>query len=103
MIITDLAKAVAPEAEQKVVGIRPGEKVHEQMIGVEDAASTFEYDDYYKILPVINDWSDDLNRIKDGVKVDSDFSYDSSTNTSWMSVDELQAWVEKNTHKMGKL
>jgi UDP-N-acetylglucosamine 4,6-dehydratase/5-epimerase len=103
MVITDLAKAVAPEAEQKIVGIRPGEKLHEQMIGVEDAASTFEYDDYYKILPVINNWADDIKRIKDGVKVDKDFSYNSSTNTSWMSVEELQDWIESNIHKLGKL
>ena len=100
IVITDLAKAVAPEAEQKIVGIRPGEKLHEQMIGVEDAASTFEYDNYYKILPVINNWSNDLNRIKDGVKVDSNFSYVSNTNTSWMSVEVLQSWIKNNIHKI---
>lgn len=103
MVITDVAKAAAPGAEQKVVGIRPGEKLHEQMIGLEDAASTFEYDDYYKILPVINNWSDDINRIKGGMKVDQDFSYDSSTNTSWMSVAALQDWIKRNVHKLGKL
>ena len=103
MVITDLATAVAPEAEQKVVGIRPGEKVHEQMIGLEDAPSTFEYDGYYKILPVINNWSDDVTRIKDGVKVDKDFSYDSGTNTNWMSIETLQSWIERNIHKLGKL
>ena len=103
MTITDLAEAVAPGVEQKVVGIRPGEKLHEQMIGLEDAASTFEYKDYYKILPVINNWSDDTNRIKGGIKVDKDFSYDSSTNTSWMSVAALQDWIKRNAHKLGKL
>ena len=103
MMITDLAEAVAPGVEQKVVGIRPGEKLHEQMIGLEDAASTFEYDDYYKILPVINNWSEDINRIKGGMKVDQDFSYDSSTNTSWMSVAALQDWIKRNAHKLGKL
>ena len=103
MVITDLAEAVAPGAEQKIVGMRPGEKLHEQMIGLEDAASTFEYDDYYKILPVINNWSDDINRIKSGMKVDKNFSYDSSTNTSWMSVAALQDWIKRNAHKLGKL
>jgi len=103
MVITDLAEAVAPGAEQKIVGMRPGEKLHEQMIGLEDAASTFEYDDYYKILPVINNWSNDVNRIKDGMKVDQDFSYDSSTNTSWMSVAALQDWIKRNAYKLGKL
>jgi UDP-N-acetylglucosamine 4,6-dehydratase len=103
MVITDVAEAAAPGAEQKVVGIRPGEKLHEQMIGLEDAASTFEYDDYYKILPVINDWSNDINRIKSGTKVDKNFSYDSSTNTSWMSVAALQDWIKRNAHKLGNL
>ncbi len=103
MMITDLAEAVAPGVEQKVVGIRPGEKLHEQMIGLEDAASTFEYDDYYKILPVINNWSEDVNRIKGGIKVDNDFSYDSSTNTSWMTVAALQDWIRRNAYKLGKL
>ena len=50
----DLAKAVAPGVKHEIIGIRPGEKLHEQMIGEEDSLSTFEYDDYYKILPVIN-------------------------------------------------
>jgi len=103
MVITDIAEAVAPGAEKKVVGIRPGEKLHEQMIGLEDAASTFEYDDYYKILPVINNWSEDVNRIKGGIKVDNDFSYDSSTNTSWMTVAALQDWIRRNAYKLGKL
>lgn len=103
IMIGDIAKAIAPEAEQKVVGIRPGEKLHEQMISEEDAASTFEYNDYYKILPVINNWAEDSNRIKDGVKVDPDFKYESGTNSSWMSIEELQCWVEKNAHKIGEL
>ena len=62
--VTELAKVVAPNAKQKIVGIRPGEKLHEQMIGFEDAASTYSYPGYYKILPVINGWGDDPARIK---------------------------------------
>ena len=69
MTITDIAKAVAPEAEQKIIGIRPGEKLHEQMIGVEDAPHTFEYDEHFKILPAIHNWSKDPKRIKDGKRV----------------------------------
>ena len=53
MKVTDIARAVAPEAEQKIVGIRPGEKLHEQMIGFEDAPHTYEYQGHYKILPAI--------------------------------------------------
>ena len=68
MKIVELAKAIAPKAKQKIIGIRPGEKVHEQMIGVEDALSTYIYKDYFKILPLINDWNEDKKRIKDGKK-----------------------------------
>src|SRR5688572_2234297 len=53
MKLTDIARAIAPKAETEVVGIRPGEKLHEQMIGEEDAHYTYEYDEYYKILPAI--------------------------------------------------
>ncbi len=50
----------------EIVGIRPGEKLHEQMIGIEDAPYTYEYDSYYKILPAIHRWSDDPARISNG-------------------------------------
>ena len=82
------------------MGIRPGEKMHEQMISIEDAATTFEYDDYYKILPIINGWSHDERRIKNGVKVAADFIYDSSSNDDWMSVDTLIAWLNNNQTKL---
>ena len=52
MKIMDIAKAIDKDFEHKVVGIRPGEKLHEQMIGEEDADFTYEYDGYYKILPI---------------------------------------------------
>ena len=94
--VTDLASAVAPEASQKIIGIRAGEKLHEQMIGAEDAASTYSYPGYYKILPVINGWGNDPARIKDGLKVQADFTYDSDTNEEWMSKEELQKWLRKN-------
>jgi len=68
MKVTDLAKVVAPDAKHEVVGIRPGEKLHEQMIGPEDCLYTYEYDKYYKILPSINEWNLDKKRIKNGKK-----------------------------------
>ncbi|MBR6876811.1 MAG: UDP-N-acetylglucosamine 4,6-dehydratase (inverting), partial [Neisseriaceae bacterium] len=58
MKVTDLAKAIAPECEQKIIGIRPGEKLHEQMIGAEDSFYTYEYPEHFKILPAIHGWSD---------------------------------------------
>ena len=103
MKVTEIANTIAPDAKQEIIGIRPGEKLHEQMIGEEDAASTYEYDGYYKILPVINDWNDDPMRIKDGKKVDPNFTYNSSSNTEWMSNDELKLWIESNSEKLGKI
>ena len=96
MKVVDLAKAIAPEAKHEIIGIRPGEKIHEQMIGVEDARQTYEYDGYYKILPAINEWCKDPNRIKDGVKVSPEFRYSSEINDDWMSVQDLRVWLEKN-------
>lgn len=101
MTITDLARAVAPAATHKVIGIRPGEKIHEQMIGVEDAAHTFAYDDHYKILPAIHNWSSDSLRINGGVKVDENFTYSSEKNSEWMPVEELRSWIEANRGKLG--
>ena len=100
MTITDIAKAVAPEAEQKIIGIRPGEKLHEQMIGVEDAPHTFEYKEYFKILPAIHNWSKDPERIKDGKRVEEKFKYSSDNNTEWMRQD-LSKWINENENKIG--
>ena len=96
MKITDIAKVIAPNANHEIIGIRPGEKLHEQMISLEDSYSTYEYDDYYKILPQINEWSIDNNRIKNGVKVSDGFVYSSDNNKQWMTKDELKKWVDNN-------
>lgn len=94
MNIIDIANAVAPAAKYKIIGIRPGEKIHEQMIGSEDAPHTYEYDGYFKILPAIHNWSSDPIRISGGVKVPEGFTYTSDNNTEWMIVDELRSWIE---------
>lgn len=101
--IADIAAAVAPEARLDIVGIRPGEKLHEQMIGSEDAPHTYEYEAFYKILPAIHGWSRDAARINDGKPVASDFTYCSDNNTDWMSVDTLRAWIAQNSAKIGKI
>ena len=101
--MTDVALAVAPDASHEIVGIRPGEKLHEQMIGPEDAPHTYEYTDYYKILPAIHNWSLDPLRINDGILVAPDFTYSSDNNTEWMSVASLQAWIEQNREHIGKI
>jgi len=103
MNIIDIAKAVSEEAKHEIIGIRPGEKLHEQMIGIEDAPYTYEYPGYYKILPSINEWSIDPERIKDGKKVDPDFKYCSDTNPEWMDIKTLKAWIKENQSKIGKI
>lgn len=101
MKITDLARVVAPECKQVIVGTRPGEKLHEQMIGAEDSYFTFEYPEHFKILPAINGWAISPERIKDGKKVPEGFVYSSDNNSEWMSDDELQAWIEYHREKIG--
>lgn len=103
MNVTDLARVIAPEAKQEVVGIRPGEKLHEQMIGSEDAHYTYEYPEHFKILPAINSWDKDANRIKDGKKVPEGFVYASDNNSEWMSDEALKAWIAENWEKIGSI
>jgi UDP-N-acetylglucosamine 4,6-dehydratase (inverting) len=103
MRVVDVARAVAPDAKLKFVGIRPGEKLHEQMIGAEDAPHTYQYTDHFKILPAIHNWSADPHRIKDGTPMADGFVYASDSNPEWMSVETLQAWIEANRHKIGSV
>ncbi|MDR9469063.1 UDP-N-acetylglucosamine 4,6-dehydratase (inverting) [Marinospirillum sp.] len=103
MKVTDLARVISPESKQEIVGIRPGEKLHEQMISAEDAYYTYEYPEHFKILPQINNWDKDANRIKDGKKVPEGFVYSSDNNSEWMSDSHLQAWIEENRNKIGAI
>lgn len=93
MNIMDIAQAVAPDSETTEVGIRPGEKLHEQMIGPEDAVTTFDYGDYFKILPTINTWDRSADLQGHGQAVPEGFTYTSDTNSEWMSVEQLQEWI----------
>ena len=102
MKVTDIAKVIAPKAKHEIIGIRPGEKIHEQMISLEDSYSTFEYKDYYKILPQINSWSEDKRRIKKGKKVKDGFIYTSDNNSNWMTKNELKNWINVNRDFIGK-
>lgn len=103
MKVADVANVIAPNAKLDIVGIRPGEKLHEQMIGSEDSDFTYEYPEHFKILPQINNWAVDQNRIKDGVRVPEGFVYTSDTNPSWMSRAELRAWIGVNAENIGKI
>ena len=103
MKVTDIALAVAPKIDQEVIGTRPGEKLHEMMINSEDADYTYEYENYFKILPGLYGWHADIDRIKDGKRVPSGFDYRSDRNNEWMTVKTLQAWFEQNKNLIGKL
>ena len=103
MKVTDLAQAVAPGAKVDFVGIRPGEKLHEQMIGEEDSYFTYEYHEHYKILPAIESATGRESRVKDGRKVPDGFSYTSDKNPEWMTIETLQAWISLNHHKIGNI
>ena len=103
MKLMDVATAVSPTAEKKIIGIRPGEKLHEQMIGVEDAPFTYDYKEHFKILPQIHEWCKDIHRIKDGKLVSEGFTYCSDNNKEWMTIDQLRTWIKTNEHKVGKI
>ena len=103
MKVTDIARVIAPDARQNIVGIRPGEKLHEQMVGLEDANYTYEYDKHFKILPAIYSAWEDASRIKDGRKVADDFVYASDTNTDWMSDEALLQWIQANEGSIGAI
>ena len=93
--VVDIASAIAPKAKQEIVGIRSGEKIHEQMIGSEDSPTTYEYNWHYKILPQLNNWSKEKKRFKNGTKVKEGFIYSSDKNSQWMKQDELLSWINK--------
>tara|TARA_B100000686_G_scaffold354251_1_gene463498 strand:- start:1010 stop:2005 length:996 start_codon:yes stop_codon:yes gene_type:complete len=101
MKIMDVASTMLPDADHEIVGIRPGEKLHEQLIGKDDAPYTFAYDGYYKILPSIHNWSTDLERIKEGQKVSDEFIYESSSNDVWMTEQDLLKWIKNNRDIIG--
>ncbi len=100
MKVIDIAKVIAPKAKQEIIGIRPGEKLHEEMISFEDSYSTYEYSNYYKILPQINNWSLDKKRVKGGRKVPEGFVYSSNLNSDWMTNSEFKKWLDKNKNTL---
>lgn len=103
MKVTDVALATVPAATHEIVGIRPGEKLHEQMIGPEDAPHTYEYTEHYKVLPAIHNWSLDPKRINGGKLVAAEFTYCSDNNVDWMSIGTLRAWIAQNRDHIGKI
>lgn len=92
MNIIDLAKAIAPEANLDIVGIRPGEKLHETMITEDDARHTVEFDNYYVIIPEFTWWG---SKVEMGKRVPDGFVYSSKTNDCWLTIDELKEMMKQ--------
>ncbi|HEY3375047.1 MAG TPA: UDP-N-acetylglucosamine 4,6-dehydratase (inverting) [Candidatus Aquicultor sp.] len=93
MNIMDLAKAIAPECKTEIVGIRPGEKLHEVMVPKDDARRTLEFDSYYLIQPDFNYWGQRFIN-NGGQPVTAEFEYNSGTNTHWLTTEELKEVVK---------
>lgn len=95
--ITDVAKAIAPTCEQKVVGIRPGEKIHEEMITPSDSFYTYDLGKYYTILPAVPNWNiEKFVKEFNAVKVKEGFAYNSGDNTQWETVESLRKLIKEH-------
>ena len=104
--ILDVAKAVAPECKIEIVGIRPGEKIHEEMITETDSINTIEFENYYVILPSTQLW--DINKFinesnnKKGRKCKIGFRYSSGTNKKWLNVDDIRELIKIHLKEIEK-
>lgn len=95
--ILDIARAVAPDCETEVIGIRPGEKLHECMIPADEARHTLEFDDHFIIQPAFRSWSSKAPAYADeGQPCDEGFSYSSDNNAQWFSIEQLRAMIERD-------
>ena len=94
LYIKELAEAIGPECSLKEVGLRPGEKLHEQLISADESSYTYEFKDHYKILSPLNEWSYSKERLKGGKKVPEDFTYTSKNNKDWLGGDKISMWLK---------
>ena len=93
--ITDLAESIAPGVKMRETGMRPGEKLHEQLISADEANFTYDFDKFYKILSPLNNWDHSVSRIKGGKKVSEGFTYTSDSNDFWLKDQKLDRWLHK--------
>jgi UDP-N-acetylglucosamine 4,6-dehydratase/5-epimerase len=91
MKIADLARVLVPSATHKIIGIRPGEKLHEEMISVEDAHRTLRFPDHYVVRPVISEWGG--QHVRGGEPVEDGFNYRSDLNDQWLTPEQLEEMV----------
>ncbi len=92
--ISDVAEAIAPHARKEIVGIRPGEKLHEEMITETDSLISIEFDKYYVILPSLKLWDEEQFICEfNGKRCEDGFKYNSGTNTDWLSVEQIRELI----------
>jgi UDP-N-acetylglucosamine 4,6-dehydratase len=95
--ITDVARAIAPECELEIIGIRPGEKIHEEMISSSDSFYTYDLGKYYTILPTVPNFKiSEFIEVLGAQKVEEGFNYDSGTNTKWETIESLRSLIKKH-------
>ena len=94
MKIEDIALAIKEDLRHEIVGIRPGEKLHEEMISASDCHQTYEYEDYFRILPTTWGANNFASKKDSGILVPKDFSYTSDKNDQWMSKEALRDWIK---------
>lgn len=101
--IGDVATAIAPECRQEVVGVRPGEKIHEEMITVSDSFNTVDLGSYYAILPTSRQYSvEEYCKSTGAQRVEPGFSYDSGRNPNFLTVDELRELISRHVAGAGE-
>ena len=92
--IIDIANAIVPGCKIDEIGMRPGEKLHEQLISSDESPYTYEFKEYYKILSPLNEWDTSLKRIRGGKKVEEGFTYTSDKNDVWLKNKDLTDWLK---------
>jgi UDP-N-acetylglucosamine 4,6-dehydratase len=95
MKIVDLAKTLAPNLPHEIIGVRPGEKIHELMITTDDAENTLELNDRYIVQPSLSFWTNNFDVYKNAKKVPSNFRYSSETNESWLNESSLKIMLKE--------
>jgi FlaA1/EpsC-like NDP-sugar epimerase len=100
--IVDVARAIAPEAEQKVIGIRPGEKVHETLVPADESWHTVEYEDHFIIMPTHPWWNREAELLAEGGRIcDLGFAYTSETNQEWLTVEQIRSLARELCEEKG--
>jgi UDP-N-acetylglucosamine 4,6-dehydratase (inverting) len=95
--ITDVAMAIGPDCKHEIVGIRPGEKIHEEMITSSDSFYTYDLGKYFAILPQLHRWSlDDFIKHFTAIKVKQGFHYTSGENTEWLTMQDIRALIKQH-------